>query len=133
MKFFLNTGRTIWQGEAMEAGKNLDLYVKAAGVVYINEEDMEKLGVKEGDKVKVKSEYGEVVVYVKKATERMPEGMIYIPMGPWANCVVKPDTHSTGMPTFKGYPGFYVEVEKTDEEFLDMRSLMRKKYIEAVE
>lgn len=46
--------------------KNLDLYVKAAGVVYINEEDMEKLGVKEGDKVKVKSEYGEVVVYVKK-------------------------------------------------------------------
>jgi len=128
MKFKLNTGRTIWQGEAIEAGKNLELYRKAAGVCYINEEDMAKMGLNEGDSIKVKSEYGEVVVCVKKANEKMPEGMIFIPMGPWANCVVLPDTDSTAMPSFKG--PIDVEVEKTDEEVLTMSELMRKTYIE---
>jgi formylmethanofuran dehydrogenase subunit D len=123
MKFYLNTGRTIWQGEAIEAGKNLDLYVKAAGVCYINEDEMKELGIKEGDKIKVKSEYGEVVVFAKKATEPMPKGMVYIPMGPWANKVVLPETDSTAMPSYKG--PLPVEIEKTDEEFLDMPRLMR--------
>ncbi|MDK2790723.1 MAG: formylmethanofuran dehydrogenase subunit [Methanothermococcus sp.] len=128
MKFKLNTGRTIWQGEAIEAGKNLELYRKAAGVCYINEGDMAKMGLNEGDSIKVKSKHGEVVVYVKKATEEMPEGMIFIPMGPWANCVVLPDTESTAMPSYKG--PIDVEVEKTDEKVLTMSELMRKTYIE---
>jgi formylmethanofuran dehydrogenase subunit D len=128
MEFRLNTGRTIWQGEAIEAGKNLEMYRKAAGVCYINEEDMAKIGVKEGDAVKVISKYGDVVVCVKKATETMPEGMVYIPMGPWANCVVMPETNSTAMPSYKG--PIDVNIEKTDEEIPIMMDLMRKKYIE---
>ncbi|WP_421076998.1 tungsten-dependent formylmethanofuran dehydrogenase subunit FwdD [Methanothermococcus sp. Ax23] len=128
MKFKLNTGRTIWQGEAIEAGKNLEMYRKAAGVCYLNEDDMVKLGVEDGDAVKVTSEYGDVVVSVKKATEPMPEGMAYIPMGPWANCVVIPETESTAMPSYKG--PIDVEIEKTDEEVPIMMELMRKKYIE---
>lgn len=38
MKAILNTGRTIWQGQAIEAGKDLDLYIDAAAVVYMNRE-----------------------------------------------------------------------------------------------
>ncbi|WP_423793294.1 tungsten-dependent formylmethanofuran dehydrogenase subunit FwdD [Methanocaldococcus indicus] len=129
MKFRLNTGRTIWQGEGIEAGKNLKLYKKAAAVVYINKEDMEKLGVKEGDKVKVKSSFGSVVLYVKEADERNPEGHIFIPMGPWANVVVDPDTTSTGMPYLKGSPDQFVKIEKTDEEVLDMEDLMKTVYL----
>ncbi len=128
MKFELNTGRTIWQGEAIEAGKNLELYRKAAGVCYINEEEMKELGLNEGDSIKVISEYGDVVVSVKKANQPMPKNMIFIPMGPWANCVVMPETHSTAMPSFKG--PIEVEIEKTDEEVPTMMELMRKKYIE---
>ncbi|WP_292460846.1 tungsten-dependent formylmethanofuran dehydrogenase subunit FwdD [Methanothermococcus sp.] len=128
MKFKLNTGRTIWQGEAIEAGKNLEMYRKAAGVCYFNEEDMMKLNLKEGDCVKVKSAYGETVVKVKKTNQPMPEGMVFIPMGPWANCVVMPETNSTAMPSFKG--PLDVEIEKTDEEVPIMMDLMRKKYIE---
>lgn len=101
MKAILNTGRTIWQGQAIEAGKDLDLYIDAAAVVYMNREMMNELGVKEGDNVKVKSKYGEVVVKVVEAKEPLPEGMIYIPMGPWANKVVRPNTDSTATPSFK--------------------------------
>ncbi|ADG13785.1 tungsten-dependent formylmethanofuran dehydrogenase subunit FwdD [Methanocaldococcus infernus] len=129
MRFRLNTGRTIWQGQAIEAGKDLDLYVKAAAVVYINEEDMEKLGIKEGDNVKVKSDWGEVVLKAKKAIERNPEGYVYVPMGPWANLLVSPETHSTGMPDLKGFPDLYVTIEKTNEEVLDMKRLMKRYYL----
>ncbi|HIQ39031.1 MAG TPA: protein fwdD [Methanothermococcus okinawensis] len=128
MKFILNTGRTIWQGEAIEAGKNLEMYRKAAAVCYINKEDMEKLDLKDGDTVKVISEYGDVVVYAKEASEHMPEGMVFIPMGPWANCVISPETDSTGMPSFKDVPVEIVKAER--EEVLSMPELMRKKYIE---
>ncbi|AXI25712.1 protein fwdD [Methanofervidicoccus sp. A16] len=128
MKFILNTARTIWQGEAIEAGKNLEMYRKAAAVCYINKEDMEKLGIKDGDTVKVISEYGDVVVYAKEANEPMPEGMVFIPMGPWANWVVSPETDSTGMPSYKDVP---VEIVKAEgEKVLSMAELMRKKYIE---
>ncbi len=134
MKFKLNTGRTIWQGEAIEAGKNLELYKKAAAVIYINKEDMEKLGVKEGDRVKVKNKFGEVVLCVKEAKEKNPPETVYIPMGPWANLLVDPDTDSTGMPYLKGSPKpeCLVEITKTDEEVLDIPQLMRKYYLEKV-
>lgn len=128
MKFLLNTARTIWQGEAIEAGKNLEMYRKAAAVCYLNREDMEKLGVKEGDVIRVKSKYGDVVVYAREASEPMTEGMVFMPLGPWANLVVSPETDSTGMPSFKGVP---VEIEKAEgEEVLSMVELMRKKYLE---
>jgi len=127
MKFILNTARTIWQGEAIEAGKNLEMYRKAAAVCYINEEDMEKLGLKDGDVVKIISEYGDAVVYAKKANEPVPKGMVFMPMGPWANWVVSPKTDSTGMPSFKGVP---VEIVKAEgEKVLSMVELMRKKYL----
>jgi len=128
MKFMLNTGRTIWQGEAIEAGKNLEMYRKAAAVCYMNPEDMDALGVKDGDAIKVTSEYGEVAVNAITTDQPAPIGMIFIPMGPWANRVVLPDTESTAMPSFKG--PLEVEVEKTDDEVLLMSDLMRKAYIE---
>lgn len=128
MKFMLNTGRTIWQGEAIEAGKNLEMYRKAAGVCYMNPEDMTALGVKDGDAIKITSKYGDVVVHAVTTKEPAPLGMIFVPMGPWANRIVLPDTESTSMPSFKG--PLTVDVEKSNEEVLLMADLMRKAYIE---
>ncbi|MDI6882672.1 MAG: molybdopterin dinucleotide binding domain-containing protein [Methanothermobacter sp.] len=125
MRAILNTGRTIWQGQAIEAGKDLKLYVDAAAIVYMNPEMMRELGVREGDNVKVISEYGDVVVKVAETKEALPEDMIYIPMGPWANRVVRPNTDTTATPSFKNIP---VEVIPTDEEVLDMPTLMKKVY-----
>ncbi|MDI9614620.1 tungsten-dependent formylmethanofuran dehydrogenase subunit FwdD [Methanothermobacter sp.] len=122
MMAILNTGRTIWQGQAIESGKDLKMYVDAAAIAEMNPEMMSELGIKEGDNVKVISEYGDVVVKAVKTRETLPEGMIYIPMGPWANRVVKPNTDSTATPSFKNIP---VEVIPTDEEVLDMPTLMK--------
>lgn len=127
-EYELSTGRTVWQGEAIEAGKNLEMYKKAAAVCFMNKEDMERDGFEEGENVKVISEYGEVVVKVYPTTQEMFERHVFIPMGPWANLVVKPHTESTAMPSFKG--PLKVKIEKTDEEVLPMEKLIKKYYLE---
>jgi formylmethanofuran dehydrogenase subunit D len=122
MNFILNTGRTIWQGQAIESGKDLQMYVDAAAVCNMNRDQMEALGVKDGDNIEVVSEYGDVIVKVVTAKEELPNVMIYIPMGPWANRVIRPNTDSTATPSFKNIP---VEINPTDEAVLDMPTLMK--------
>jgi formylmethanofuran dehydrogenase subunit D len=122
MNFILNTGRTIWQGQAIESGKDLQMYVDAAAVCNMNRDQMEALGVKDGDNIEVVSEYGDVIVKVVTAKEELPDVMIYIPMGPWANRVIRPNTDSTATPSFKNIP---VEINPSEEAVLDMPTLMK--------
>jgi formylmethanofuran dehydrogenase subunit D len=122
MKVILNTGRTIWQGQAIESGKDLQMYVDAAAICYMDKKMMEELGVKVGGSLKVVSDYGDVIVKVVATNETLPEGMIYIPMGPWANRVIRANTDSTATPSFKNVP---VEITPTEEDVLDMPTLMK--------
>lgn len=59
------------------------------------------------------------MVFAKKGD--VPKGMIFIPMGPYANMVIDPSTDGTGMPQFKGVKG---TVEKTDEKVLSVKELL---------
>ena len=72
--------------------------------------------------VSVKTEYGEVVVKIKENTGN-PDNIAFIPMGPWANAVVDPDTKGCGMPGFKG---IQAEVEATDDRILLMKELIAR-------
>jgi formylmethanofuran dehydrogenase subunit D len=122
MNVILNTGRTVWQGQAIEAGKDLEMYVDYAAICNMSTSQFEELGIKEGDNVEVVSAHGNVVVKAVKAKEALPDGTVYIPMGPWANRVTTPDTQSTAMPSFKDVP---VELLPTDKPVLDMPTLMK--------
>jgi len=122
MQVILNTGRTVWQGQAIESGKDLQMYVDAAAICHMSTEMMSDLGIEPGDNIEVISDFGEVVVKVVSTVETLPEGMIYIPMGPWANRVIDPDTNSTATPSFKNIP---VEILPTDKPVLDMPTLMK--------
>uniref|UniRef100_A0A7C4WKJ0 tRNA CCA-pyrophosphorylase n=1 Tax=Geoglobus ahangari TaxID=113653 RepID=A0A7C4WKJ0_9EURY len=112
------TGRTIDQGKTVEE-KLTEEYFKAVSYCELNEEDFKALGLSEGDKVKVKTEFGEVVVFAKIGD--LPRGVVFIPMGPYANQVIDPSTDGTGMPQFKGVKG---TVEKTDENVLSVKELL---------
>ena len=104
----LISGRTIQQGVAMEGGKEKEAYRKACGIIEMDKSDLKKLGAWRNTNVRVTSKFGSVVVKAIEATQGPHPGLAYIPMGPWANAIVDPNTYSTGMPTFKGVP---VEVE----------------------
>lgn len=74
------------------------------GIIELDHADLKALGAWKNTNVKVTSPYGSVIVKAIETTQGPHPGVAFIPMGPWANSVVDPNTYSTGMPTFKGTP-----------------------------
>jgi formylmethanofuran dehydrogenase subunit D len=116
----LITARTLKQGMAMEENKFSQNYQDVCATAFLNEKDMEKFNLKDGDLIKVKTIYGEVVVKCKKG--EIEEGNLFIPMGPWANMLIS-SKDGTGMPDFKGID---VEISKTDEKILSVEEIIKK-------
>ncbi len=100
----LISGRTIQQGVAIEGGKEKPNYRTAAGIIELDPTDFKRLGIWKNTNVRVTSPYGNVVVKAIETTQGPHPGVAFIPMGPWANSIIDPNTYSTGMPTFKGTP-----------------------------
>jgi len=119
VKVKLISGRTIIQGSNVE-NKTSDEYYFGVARCELNSRVLEKLGVKDGDDVKVKTDFGEVIVKARKC-EGNPDNIAFIPMGPWANKVIDPYTGGVGMPGFKGVNA---EVMLTKEKTLKMKELM---------
>ncbi len=119
----LISGRTAYQGAYLEAKTHKE-YFDACSYCELSSSDLAKLGVSEGDNLSVTTEFGDVSVFAK-ANDGNPDGLAFIPMGPWANAVLSPDTHGCGMPGFKGVPA---QIEKTDKAPLEMKALMRQYY-----
>ena len=116
------TGRTTDQGMAIDE-KLSEEYMKSVAFCEMNEEDMRIIGVKDGDRIKVKTEFGEVVLFAKKSAVEdleIPRGVVFIPMGPYANQVVG-GRNGSGTPRFKGIKGV---VEATQEEVRTIRELV---------
>lgn len=109
----LISGRSVQQGVAIEGGKEKPQYRTAAGIIELDKSDLKKLGAWKSTNVRVTSDYGTVVVKAIETTQGPHPGVAFIPMGPWANSIVNPNTYSTGMPTFKGTP---VKVEVAPDE-----------------
>jgi len=106
-KFVLITGRTIKQAIGMHKGKESEAYIQAVTRVDMSDHDMERLGINEGEDILLHTLEGFVEVPVFKGN--LPEGMLFMPMGPVANRLVGADTLGKGMPSYKG---FFVEVER---------------------
>ena len=117
----LITGRTINQGVTIENKTSMD-YQEATAYCELNSKDIGILGISPGSRVSVKTDFGEVVVKLK-TNDGNPDGMAFIPMGPWANAVVDPDTKGCGMPGFKGIPA---DIEPTGEKILLMKELIAR-------
>jgi formylmethanofuran dehydrogenase subunit D len=120
LKVTLITGRTINQGANLENKTSSD-YLEATAYCELNSKDAGHLG-KPGSNVKVKSRHGEVIVKLRENNGN-PDGIAFIPMGPWANAVIDPDTKGCGMPGFKGVPA---EVEATNDKVLLMKELIAR-------
>ncbi|OPY39118.1 MAG: Molybdenum-containing formylmethanofuran dehydrogenase 1 subunit C [Methanoregula sp. PtaU1.Bin051] len=121
MKAILNTGRTVPQGEAVEH-KASPTYRAVVSVCYMNPVDLMELGITEGAHVAVTSRTGRIVL-TTWTSEGVSRGEIFVPLGPYANHIIAPETHATGMPDFKGET---VDIVPTDEPVKDVGSLMEE-------
>ena len=69
----------------------------------LEEEDMERLGLADGDRVRLTSENGSVDVAITTAKkDELPEGLLFIAYGDISSRLMGGDTHGSGMPTSKG-------------------------------
>jgi len=126
LKVSLLTGRTIRQGQGKEYGKLSERYWKSVAICEIDPEDMKYLGVKENQSIKITTDYGSVVVRAVKSLRAPHRSMVFVPYGPWASVIVNPETHGTGMPSFKGIEAI---VEPAfDEQVLHLQELLRLHY-----
>ncbi|MHC1631877.1 MAG: molybdopterin dinucleotide binding domain-containing protein [Methanotrichaceae archaeon] len=118
LKVIMISGRTLGQGATCEA-KTSPEFFKATSVCSLSEDDYKFLGLADKDNVLVTTRYGQVVLSSRKDSS-LPIGMIFIPMGPWANALIGPDTGGCGTPQYKGVDS---EVEPTETQVKDVREL----------
>jgi formylmethanofuran dehydrogenase subunit D len=112
------SGRTLAQGAGCESKMTQD-YFQAASICLLSEPDFRALVQTEGKNLLVRSRFGQVVLS-SRMDPGLPHGIIFVPMGPWANVLIGPDTGGCGMPQFKGIE---VEVDYTDSNVKDIRLL----------
>lgn len=115
------SGRTVNQGANLE-NKTSKAYFNSAAYCEMNSGDAKKIGVQPGNNIRVTTDFGSVVVSLR-ICEGNPDGLIFVPMGPWANAVVDPSTAGCGMPGFKGVKAV---VEATSESAPTMQELMAR-------
>lgn len=105
----LIAGRSQKQGTSIHTGKFEQEYREATSTVEMNADDMARLGLKDGDAVRLRSAVGETVVYCKgRDSQDLPRGVLFIAYGPHSSDLMGSDTAGTGMPLSKNLE---VEVE----------------------
>lgn len=108
--FILIPGRTSEQGCGISEGKFQDKYQREINSLQMAPGDMQRLGLNEGDRVRLTSQQGQVEVAVTPAKkDELPEGVLFIAYGDISSRLMTGETHGSGMPTSKGID---VELEK---------------------
>jgi len=121
LRVLIITGRTINQGCHKERGKLSKKYAESVSICEMSEEDMQKLGIKDGDRIKITTKYGSIVLTARRSKKIQQPGIVFIPYGPWANYVIDSSTEGTGMPLLKGLPAY---IEPTAEEVLSIKEMI---------
>ncbi len=111
--FVLIPGRTAKQGTALNQGKYTEEYKTETTTLIMNPDDMTRLDLSAGDRVRLSTEQGSIVVACAAAKpDALPSGLLFMPYGPATSQLMGAETHGTGMPDSKGLD---VELEKAGE------------------
>lgn len=110
MKMILIPGRSSSQGTSLNEGKLKDEYKKVTSTLEMNQDDMTKLKLVDGDSVRLSNSIGQTIVTcIGKKPEDLPAGTLFIPYGPPSSQLMGSDTAGCGMPLSKHME---VEIEK---------------------
>lgn len=101
--FILIPGRTSRQGVGISEGKFGDTYQDATCRLHLAPEDMSRLGLEDGRRVRLTSEFGQAEMAVEGSKgDELPPGVAFIAYGDLSSRLMGGDTHGSGMPTSKG-------------------------------
>jgi len=101
--FILIPGRTSKQGVGISEGKFKANYQSETSTLQVAPQDMQRLGLKNGDRVRLTSEHGQIEVgIIASKGDELPPGLLFIAYGDLSSRLMGGDTHGSGMPTSKG-------------------------------
>ncbi len=103
-------GRSSKQGTSLNKGKLKEEYMEVTSTLEMNQDDMTRLALNDGDQVRLSNHIGSTVVRCKaRKPEDLPAGMLFIAYGPPSSQLMESDTAGSGMPLSKH---MQVQVEK---------------------
>ena len=104
-RFILIPGRTSKQGCGVSEGKFGKEYQQEIATLQVAPADMKRLGLSNGDRVRVTTDSGrQIDVPVAAATgDELPPGLLFIAYGDLSSRLMDGETHGSGMPTSKGF------------------------------
>jgi formylmethanofuran dehydrogenase subunit D len=105
--FILIPGRSTEQGTSV-GDKASSPYLEATRTVRMHPADMERLGVAEGGRVRIRNGQAAIEVVCVSGKDELPPGVLFIAYGPESSKLMGGDTEGTGMPESKG-----IDVEVT--------------------
>ncbi len=117
----ITTYRDIFQVEALESNRFGEDYKKLSAAVTMSKNDLAKMGLKSGDRVKLTNNNGSIVVEVKESKRDEPGGIAFMVNSPWSNALVSGDTAGRGIPEFKNITA---KVSLTRDEITELEKLM---------
>jgi len=120
----ITTYRDIFQIEALERDRFGEEYKKLSACIAMSKDDLKKMGLKAGEKVKLANNYGSVVVEVKESKREEPGGIAFMVNSPWSNALVSGDTGGKGVPEFKDIDA---KISLAREEVTSLESLISRK------
>lgn len=101
--FILIPGRTSKQGVGISEGKFKEGYLSETRTLQVAPQDMKRLSLKDNDRVRLTSEWGQIDVTIIAAKgDELPPGLLFIAYGDLSSRLMGGDTHGSGMPTSKG-------------------------------
>ncbi len=115
------TFEDIFQREAKEKGIHTDDYQKLSARIIMDKQDMAKIGVKEGQNVKIENDVGSIVVTVKLSDDEPHPEMAFMTATPWTNQLIREDICKTGRPDH-----ITVKVSSSDEETTKLSELLER-------
>jgi formylmethanofuran dehydrogenase subunit D len=105
----LIAGRSSKQGTSLNTGKLGEEYHQVTTTLEMNSDDMERLGLSDGDQVRLRTDIDEIVVEcIGRKPEDLPSGLLFLAYGPSSSLLMAGETEATGMPISKN---ILVEVE----------------------
>jgi formylmethanofuran dehydrogenase subunit D len=117
----LTTYRDIFQAEWLENDRFGEEYKKLSAAVVMGKDDMNKFGLKTGDRVRLTNSYGSIVVEVRESKREEPGGIAFMVNSPWSNALVSDETGGRGIPEFKNITA---RISLTKDEVTKIESLI---------
>jgi len=126
IKVILITGRSLEQGTSKSIGKFSKEYMEKLAVCELDPEDLRSLGIESGQNIKIKTNYGEVVVKAIESKQAPHKGIAFMPYSLWANLLLGSSTNSSGMPSFKGIEAIIEDAK--EEKIMDLNELLKEEF-----